>query len=170
MKDTIPQNVLNLALTESFIRVWSFLFLEVLLKHLSMLSLTFSVFSASLSSTNISVSRLINRANRATVYRSLSASYATALTTWQITLRLCDRADHMTKYPELSAARGKEIETSMYDKMFYYPTELGRVQITPKTSTKFHAVFVLQKNRLDRFSRNAHATMFSKSADERKPF
>ena len=31
-------------------------------------------------------------------------------------------------------------------------------------------VFVLQMNRLDRFSRIAHATMFSKRAGERKPF
>ena len=35
---------------------------------------------------------------------------------------------------------------------------------------RYHAVFVLQKNRLDRFSRIAQATMFSKRADERKQF
>ena len=45
----------------------------------------FSAFSASLSSTNISVSRSIDWPIRAIVYRSLSASYATAQTTWQIT-------------------------------------------------------------------------------------
>ena len=66
------------SLTDSFIWV---LKLEVLLEYLSVLSLTFSLFSASLSSTYISLSPLINRANGDIVYRSLSASYVTAQTT-----------------------------------------------------------------------------------------
>ena len=81
VKNTVPQKVFKSCANRVFYSGFEAFFS---LKHswnTCLFFVDFSVFSASLSSTNIVVSLSINRAIRAIVYRSLSASYSTGLTT-----------------------------------------------------------------------------------------
>ena len=67
--------------------------------------------------------RLIHQANQGIVFIQLLI----------VQCKLCDRALHMTKYPELSAARGIEIETSMYNNLYYISFPYFRVNVWTTT-------------------------------------
>ena len=109
MKDTVSQNVFKSCADRIFYhRFCSFLFLEILLKHLPILSLTFSCSQHPYLLFFIYFFfnfRSIYQANKAIVFVQL----------WIVQCELRHHAVHMTKYPELSAARGIETETSMYN-------------------------------------------------------
>ena len=57
---------------------------------------------------------------------------------------LCDRADQITKYPELSVARGIELETSMYNKCLLLYTE---VSISIPRAADYSEYFVMRSAR-----------------------